>query len=79
MVRLGDWPARQGEVLTLDEALPLCEGWSFIGGHGTSECPPTNIWTHDRVYFVDVYDGATSIQWVPRNPTAYMPTMPGGE
>lgn len=47
-------------------------------GFGGAECWAIYAWTPTRVLFVDVYDGATSIQSVPRNPIACRPTMPGG-
>jgi hypothetical protein len=68
----------QGVVLTLDEAMPYFEGWSFDGGFGAPECYATYIWTNRRVLWVTQYDGATSLESAPRHPVACNPDMPGG-
>lgn len=40
----------------------------FDDGYGGSEGKPFTIWTHDRVYFPAVYDGAEWVGSVPRHP-----------
>ena len=50
----------------------------FDHGHGLPGCPAVCAWTSTRVIFVDQYDGATSICWVPRHPAMHLPIMPGG-
>ena len=52
--------------------------WSYNGGYGGEECPPTTIWTDKRVIFVCCYDGSTWLQSVPRNPTNHNPSFCGG-
>lgn len=69
---------KRGVILTEEEAKPLMKGWSFNGGHGSPECHAVNVWTNQRLFWVTQYDGMTWIDSAPRNPTAYMPDMPGG-
>jgi hypothetical protein len=69
---------RQGQLLTLDEASPMMEGWSFYGGFGSPSCPAVYIWTNQRVIWVTQYDGSTRLSSAPRNPMACDPQMPGG-
>lgn len=71
-----------GKTLTLKEAEPFMEGWSFYGGYGSPDCYATNIWTNRRVFFIMQYDGSTNLDWLARNPPSpseeYIPDMPGG-
>lgn len=68
----------RGKVLTLAEAEPYMQSWSFNGGYGAPDCYATNIWTNKRVIWVTQYDGSTNLDSAPRYPTASMPDMPGG-
>lgn len=68
----------QGIVLTPEQAKPLMKGWTFHCGHGAPQSYAVNIWTNKRVFWVTQYDGATTLDSAPRNPTAYIPEMPGG-
>lgn len=65
-------------VLTLAEAEPFMQHWSFSGGYGSPECYATYIWTNKRIFFVRTYDGATDLVSVPRAPTNCEPEMHGG-
>jgi hypothetical protein len=76
---------KKGVVLTLEQARPYMNGWSFNGGYGSPECYATYIWTNRRVLWVTQYDGATGLSSAPRNPPSgapwsrhTLPSMPGG-
>jgi len=69
---------KRGIILSLEEARPLMQTWSFYGGYGSPECYAVYIWTNERVIWVTQYDGATMLSSAPRNPIACMPVMPGG-
>lgn len=71
-------PENQGVLLTLDQAKPLMQDWSFHGGYGSPECYATYIWTNKRVMWVTQYDGSTTLSSMPRNPEPGMPYMSGG-
>jgi len=68
----------RGKLLTLEQAEPIMESWSFDGGYGATKCYATYIWTDRRVIWVTQYDGSTCLSAAPRNPVATMPGMPGG-
>lgn len=70
-------PIPKGVLLTLEQAMPWLN-IEFDAGFGSPGCPAMYAWTSRRVYFVTQYDGATSLDWVPRDPTATIPIMPGG-
>lgn len=46
-------------------------------GFGGESLPRLYAWTVDRVYFKNVYDGAESVQSVPRNPSEEEPERHG--
>jgi hypothetical protein len=69
--------ARKGEILTWEEARPLLD-YPYDTGYGAPDCHGITAWTAKRVIFVTQYDGATAIDYVPRNPTRIVPHMPGG-
>jgi hypothetical protein len=62
-------PVRRGVLLSWDEARPMLD-YKFDAGFGGQDCHNVWVWTPDRVLFVAEYDGATSVEGVPRNPTA---------
>lgn len=68
---------QRGVVLSWEEAKPMLD-YEFNNGFGFPACNPIYVWTTTRVMFVLQYDGSTSMSWIPRNPTAVMPGMPGG-
>jgi len=49
----------------------------FHCGHGGADCRPMFAWTATKVYFIHEYDGATTLVWVPRNPTSIAPEFGG--
>lgn len=49
----------------------------YDSGYGSADCYPFYAWTASRVFFVQEYDGATGIGWVPRMPTALDPEFSG--
>lgn len=68
-----------GAILSESEAEKYMNGWSFHGGYGMPSCFASYIYTKNNVYFISQYDGLTSIESVPRNPTTgEIPEMPGG-
>ena len=69
---------KRGKLLTLEEAKPHMQCWSFDGGYGAPECYATYVWTNQRVIWVTQYDGSTCLDSMPRNPVACVPDMPGG-
>ena len=64
-------------ILSWEEAQPLID-YSFDSSYGVPRCHAVTAWTRTRVIFVSQYNGATSIEYAPRNPTNHMPSMPGG-
>ena len=80
--RLGVTPPvpkdKQGILLTIEEAKPMMQGWTYECGYGAPECYATYVWTNKRVIWVTQYDGSTSLNSAPRMPVACMPNMPGG-
>ena len=69
---------KRGKLLTLEEAKPHMQCWTFYCGYGAPMCYATYVWTNQRVIWVTQYDGSTSLDSMPRNPVACVPTMPGG-
>ena len=69
---------QKNKLMTIDEAKPLMNGWSFDGGFGSPDCYATYIWTNKRVIWVTQYDGSTNLDSMPRNPIACKPDMLGG-
>lgn len=69
---------KRGKLMTLGEARPLMQSWSFYGGYGAPLCYAVYIWTNERVIWVTQYDGRTSLNSAPRNPVDCIPEMPGG-
>lgn len=68
----------RGKPMEIDEAAKYMKTWSFYGGYGAPECYAVYIWTTERVMWVTQYDGATGLNFAPRNPSDTMPEMPGG-
>ena len=66
-----------GRILSWEQAKPLLD-YEFDSGYGAPGCQRILVWTNTHVYFVSQYDGATSLECVPRNPVACDPPMPGG-
>lgn len=68
----------RGKLLTLEEAKPHMQCWSFYGGYGSPNCYKTIIWTNERVISISEYDGSTCLVGIPRNPQECFPEMFGG-
>ena len=68
----------RGKVLTLEQAQPHMQCWSFYGGYGAPMAYATYVWTDRRVIWVTQYDGSTNLDSMPRSPVACIPDMPGG-
>lgn len=68
---------RREELLTWDQAKPMLD-YDFDDSYGAPGCNAIYVWTTNRVLFISQYDGSTNIEWVPRNPLACKPSMPGG-
>jgi len=72
------WPISRGELVEW-AALPASVlDREFHDGFGGKESPNLCAWSPSWVLFSDVYDGAESLCWVPRNPVAHSPIRPGG-
>jgi hypothetical protein len=67
----------KNKVLTWAEALPWID-YEFDDGFGAPSCNAIHAWTANKVIFVSQYDGSTSVESVPRNPSDAKPEMPGG-
>lgn len=59
---------KRGKALTLEEAKPHMQNWSFNGGYGSPECYAVNIYTNQNIIYVHEYDGSTCLVSVNRNP-----------
>jgi hypothetical protein len=71
-------PAGKDEntILTREEGLAKLD-LEYNNGFGGADCFPFFAWTKSRVFFVHEYDGATGVNWVPRNPVACEPEFSG--
>lgn len=68
-----------GKILTIEEAKPLMQTWSFYSGYGAPECYAVNVYTNQRVIWVTQYDGSTSLNSMSIIPKeGEIPDMPGG-
>ena len=41
----------KGKIITLEEAKPYLEGWSFENGFGEINCLTLYIWSNKRIFF----------------------------
>jgi hypothetical protein len=64
-------------ILTWKEAKKWLD-YDFNDGFGAPGCNAIYVWTPDEVLFISTYDGATSLESIPRNPAKMMPIMYGG-
>jgi len=69
---------KQGILMSLDKAKPYLEQFKFRGGYGSPDTHAVYIWTNLSVFFVSMYDGATALERIPRNPMNCMPEKFGG-
>lgn len=69
-------PEWMGKLLPWSEARPYLD-YQYDNGFGSAECHPVYAWTEMRVLFVHEYDGATGVDWLPRQPSAGVPEFGG--
>ena len=50
----------------------------FDSSYGSESGPRFYLWTENRVYFKQIYDGSESVTSVPRKPTDEVPPYVGG-
>ena len=70
---------KKGCLINIEDAKSFMKGWSFNGGYGLHDCYPCYVWTNKRVIFICLYDGATWLSSVPRNPIEILPGFKGRE
>jgi len=73
-----DAPLQAGEntILSRDAGLAKVDQ-EYNNGFGGADCFPLWAWTESRVFFVAEYDGATGLNFVPRDPTPGAPSFSG--
>jgi len=64
--------------LTFEQAKPYMLNWSVIDEYGSADCYAMHVWTNQRVMWITQYDGAASIDSMPRNPIECIPEVFGG-
>ena len=67
---------KMGQILTREEGLQILDE-DFNNSYGSPDCYRILAWSGKRVFFVDEYDGATSLGWTLRNPTECTPGFGG--
>ena len=55
--------------LSWETAAPLLD-YTYDSGFGSQDCHSLYIYTPNNVYYIHEYDGATSVESIPRNPSA---------
>lgn len=74
------WEAAPGPdeniVLARDVGL-LKVDQDYDNGYGGADCFPLYAWTKSRVFFIHEHDGATGMNWAPRNPMPLEPEFGG--
>ncbi len=70
------------EAATIRQVEPWAEAskkidYEYHDGFGGADCHAVIAWGERFVYFVHEYDGATGIQFVPRNPEPCAPSWAG--
>ncbi len=68
--------ALAGQVVSWEKMRPLL-AYEYDSGYGSADCHAITAWTASRVIFVGEYDGATGMNWLPRNPVVHCPEMSG--
>lgn len=68
--------ADENVLLPVDVALAKLDV-EYDNGYGGADCFPIYAWTKTRVYFIGEYDGATGLDWIPRNPINIAPQFSG--
>lgn len=67
---------KQNVVLLWEEAAPLLDR-DYDSGYGGADCNPVTAWTKNKVLWVAEYDGATGVNWIPRDPVDHKPEHSG--
>jgi hypothetical protein len=66
-----DWPGLVPNVLLdMGDVADTVLDHEFDNGYGTPEAPPFFAWSQSYVVWVDTYDGAERLTYVPRSPLA---------
>lgn len=73
-----EWPSMPEGVVPWAEVPTAVLDREFDDGYGGNDSPNLCAWSPSWVIFSDDYDGAESLCWAPRNPTAHNPIRPGG-
>ena len=55
------------KLISWDEAKQYLD-YDFDSGFGGADCNPVYVWTDSNIIFVHEYDGATSLNKIPRFP-----------
>lgn len=72
------WPIVPNRVVPINVVGADVLDREFDDGYGGNDSPNLCAWSDNWVLFSDNYDGAESLQWVPRNPVDHEPIRPGG-
>lgn len=68
-----------GVRLSFEECKKYFYGWNIINDfYGEEEVVPFFAWTPKRLLFIGIYDGATWLESIPRNPCDVVPFTVGG-
>ncbi len=68
----GDAKADEDIILSREDGLKKLDV-NYDSGYGGADCFPMLAWSRNRIYFISEYDGATSLNSVPRHPVACTP------
>lgn len=75
----GDWPeVDEGALVAFSDVPASMLDRPFDDSYGGNRTPNLAAWSPSWVLFSDNYDGAETLQWVPRHPTPHTPIRPGG-
>lgn len=65
-------PEYLNKQLTWEQAAPLLD-YEYNSGYGSMDCHNIYFWTAQSVGYIHEYDGSTSVELIPRNPSDYIP------
>lgn len=66
------------KIKSLDVVKKYLVKWDIVDEYGANDVYSFYLWTNKRVIFIVVYDGATWLESVPRNPEDVLPKIFGG-
>lgn len=72
-------PSADENVILSREAGLTKLDYEYDNGYGGTDCHPFYAWSASRVFFMGEYDGATWLNWAPRNPMALEPSFSGND